>query len=74
MHDPWVDAAEAKHEYGLELMEAPEPGAYDAVVLAVAHQRFRDLGPEAMRAFGKPGAVFFDVKAVFPKEAADLRL
>jgi UDP-N-acetyl-D-galactosamine dehydrogenase len=72
--DPWIGAAEARHEYGLELIEAPARGTYDAVVLAVAHQQFADLGAPAIRALGKPGAVLFDVKAVLPKDAADLRL
>jgi UDP-N-acetyl-D-galactosamine dehydrogenase len=72
--DPWIGAAEARHEYGLELIDAPESGAYDAVVLAVAHQLFVDLGPEKIRALGTGRAVLFDVKAVLPKEAADLRL
>jgi UDP-N-acetyl-D-galactosamine dehydrogenase len=72
--DPWIGAAEARHEYGLELIDAPESGAYDAVVLAVAHQLFVDLGPEKIRALGTGRAVLFDVKAVLPKDAADLRL
>jgi UDP-N-acetyl-D-galactosamine dehydrogenase len=73
--DPWIDGEEARAEYGLALIEAaPVAGAYDAIVLAVAHDRFRDLGAEVIRAFGKPGAVLFDVKSVLPKAAADLRL
>jgi UDP-N-acetyl-D-galactosamine dehydrogenase len=72
--DPWIDAGEAKHEYGLDLLEAPTPGGYDAIVLAVAHQQFLDMGPDAVRALGRPQAVLFDVKSVLPKEASDLRL
>jgi len=72
--DPWIDAAEAKHEYGLDLIGAPSGGAYDAVVLAVAHQQFVELGAEAIRGLGKPGSVLFDVKSMLPKAAADLRL
>jgi UDP-N-acetyl-D-glucosamine/UDP-N-acetyl-D-galactosamine dehydrogenase len=72
--DPWIDAAEARHEYGLELIDAPRPGTYDAIVLAVAHDQFTELGPKAIRAFGGPKSVLFDVKSVLPKEAADLRL
>jgi len=74
VHDPWADPAEARREYGLELTAEPEAGAYDGVVLAVAHTAFRDLGPAGARRFGKPGAVLFDVKSIFPKDAADLRL
>jgi UDP-N-acetyl-D-galactosamine dehydrogenase len=72
--DPWISAAEARHEYGVELTDQPKAGAYDAVVLAVAHQQFADMGADAIRALGKPMAVLFDVKAVLPKDASDLRL
>ncbi len=72
--DPWIDAEEAEAEYGLALIDAPQPGAYDAIVLAVAHRQFVELGPDAIRAFGRDGAVLFDVKSVLPKAASDLRL
>ena len=72
--DPWIDAADARHEYGLELIERPDEGGYDAVVLAVAHRQFAELGAERIRALGKPGAVLVDVKAVLPRGTADLRL
>jgi UDP-N-acetyl-D-galactosamine dehydrogenase len=72
--DPWIDAAEARVEYGLELIAAPQAGAYDAIVLAVAHEQFTELGAKAIRAFGCPQAVLFDVKSVLPKGTADLRL
>ena len=72
--DPWVDAGEAGREYGLALIGAPDAGVYDAIVLAVAHDQFVELGADRIHAFGKPGAVLFDVKSVLPKDAADLRL
>jgi UDP-N-acetyl-D-glucosamine/UDP-N-acetyl-D-galactosamine dehydrogenase len=73
--DPWVDAAEALHEYGLTPIDAPEQGAYDAIVLAVGHDEFRTLGGQGVRAFGKPDAsVVYDVKCVLPREAVDSRL
>jgi UDP-N-acetyl-D-galactosamine dehydrogenase len=72
--DPWIDTTEARHEYGLELIGAPKPGVYDAIVLAVAHSQFIELGAEAIRAFGRPKSVLFDVKAILPKAASDLRL
>ena len=75
VHDPWVDADEARHEYGLMPIEAPEQGAYDAVVLAVGHDEFRALGGEGVRGFGKPDAsVVYDVKYVLPRDAVDGRL
>ena len=72
--DPWIDGAEARHEYGFELINRPEAGAYDGIVLAVAHRQFVALGPAEIRAFGTPSAVLFDVKSVLPKAASDLRL
>jgi len=73
VHDPWVDAGEARHEYGLSLA-SPGQGEYDAIVVAVGHQEFRALGAPGIRAFGKPGAVLYDVKYVLPREAVDGRL
>ncbi|NLB57207.1 MAG: Vi polysaccharide biosynthesis UDP-N-acetylglucosamine C-6 dehydrogenase TviB [Gammaproteobacteria bacterium] len=71
--DPWVDAAEAKHEYGLTL-RTPGQGEYDAIVLAVGHEEFRVLGANGIRAYGTPGAVLYDVKYVLQREAVDGRL
>ena len=72
--DPWIDAGEARQEYGLDLIGDPQAGAYDAIVLAVAHKQFMDLGADMIRGFGKAGAVLFDVKSVLPKAPGDLRL
>jgi len=74
VHDPWVDAAEARREYGLDLVAELEPGRYDAIVLAVAHRQFVELGAERIRALGKPGCVLFDVKQALPRETVDDRL
>jgi UDP-N-acetyl-D-galactosamine dehydrogenase len=74
VHDPWVDAAEAKHEYGLDLVGAPELDAYDAIIVAVGHQQFAAMGVDGIRAFGKPSAVLYDVKYVLPRDAVDGRL
>ncbi len=74
IHDPWVDPAEAVHEYGLTLTADPAQGAYDAVVLAVAHKEFLALGAEGVRAFGKPGAVLYDIKSALPRDKVDGRL
>ncbi len=72
--DPWVDANEAREEHGIELVETPAKGAYDAVVIAVAHAQFRALGADGIRAFGKPQSVLYDIKYVLPAEASDDRL
>jgi len=75
VHDPWVDAAEAQHEYGISPIAAPEQGGYDAVVVAVGHDEYRKLGAKGVCALGKPdGSVIFDVKYVMPRDAVDGRL
>ena len=74
VYEPWADAQEAQAEYGVTPVAAPAAGAYDAIVVAVAHATFREMGVDAIRALGKPGAVLYDVKAVFPQGSADLRL
>jgi UDP-N-acetyl-D-galactosamine dehydrogenase len=71
--DPWVDPVQARHEYGLELAE-PGRGAYDAVIVAVGHDRFRELGADGIRAYGKPVSVLYDVKYLLPRDAVDGRL
>jgi UDP-N-acetyl-D-glucosamine/UDP-N-acetyl-D-galactosamine dehydrogenase len=74
VHDPWVDGEEARAEYGIELVDAPASGAYDAVVLAVAHDEFRTLGAAGVRAFGTDSSVVYDIKHVLPADAVDGRL
>ena len=74
VHDPWVDADEAKSEYGIDLAKVPPAGAYDAIVIAVAHDEFKALGVDGIRSFGKPTALVYDIKYVLPADAADDRL
>jgi UDP-N-acetyl-D-galactosamine dehydrogenase len=74
VHDPWADPAEAKAEYALELAVEPEKSAYDAVVVAVAHKQFRDMGVEGIRGFGKPGSVVYDAKYLLRADQVDDRL
>jgi UDP-N-acetyl-D-galactosamine dehydrogenase len=74
VYDPWVDREAAQREYGIAPLEAPQPGVYDAVVLAVAHRQFRELGAAGIRAFGKPESVLYDVKHLLPSSAVDGRL
>ncbi len=74
VYDPWVDAAEAEHEYGITPIESPAEGHYDAIILAVAHQQFVALGSEAIRRFGKPENVLYDIKSILPKDSVDARL
>jgi UDP-N-acetyl-D-galactosamine dehydrogenase len=74
VHDPWVDAAEAKQEYGLDLITTPEPSAYDGIILAMAHDNYRDAGAIALCGYGAPDHVFYDLKSIFAPDKSDLRL
>ena len=74
VYDPWVDAAEAEHEYAISPVQSVEKGTYDAVILAVAHEQFKDMGAEAIRALGKPAHVLYDLKYVLSQAESDLRL
>ncbi|MCS3846650.1 UDP-N-acetyl-D-galactosamine dehydrogenase [Xanthomonas campestris] len=72
--DPWADPEDALRHGGVQLCETPEEGAYDAVVLAVAHAQYRDYDAQRIAALGKPGAVFYDVKSVWPRASVNARL
>jgi UDP-N-acetyl-D-galactosamine dehydrogenase len=72
--DPWADAEEAKHEYGISLIADPERGRYDAIVVAVAHREFVELGADGIQSFGSANNVIFDIKHVLPRDACDGRL
>jgi UDP-N-acetyl-D-glucosamine/UDP-N-acetyl-D-galactosamine dehydrogenase len=74
VYDPWVQNGDAEREYGISPVDSPKNGHYDAIVLAVAHDRFKALGPDGIRRFGKPDAVVYDVKHVLPRASVDGRL
>ena len=75
VYDPWIDIAEAQHEYGLNcLTQPPQAGHYAAIVLAVSHREFVAWGEQGIKALGQSGAVVYDVKGVLPLGAADGRL
>lgn len=74
VHDPWVIPEDAEKEYGIRPVGAPELGKYDAVVVAVAHRQFAEMGGAAMRKFGKPNHVLYDLKYLFNQQEADMRL
>lgn len=74
IHDPWANFEETRQEYGINLVQEPEPGRYDAIILAVAHQQFKSLGSVAIRQYGHTGTILYDVKNLFPPEEVDGRL
>lgn len=74
VYDPWVDSKEAQHEYCITPIDQPENAFYDAIILAVAHTRFVELGASAIRSYGKPEHILYDIKSVLPKASVDARL
>lgn len=74
VYDPWVDAAEAQHEYGIEPIKSPMAGTYDSIIVAVAHQQFREMGAEKIRMLGKSAHVLYDLKYILPASSSDIRL
>lgn len=74
VYDPWVSVAEAQHEYNITPISEPQMGKYDAIILAVGHKQFKEMGIAGIRALGKKVHVVYDVKYIFPSDASDLRL
>lgn len=74
VYDPWADPKEASKEYGLNLIDKPKQNRYQAIVLAVAHNEFKELGAEKIREFGADNSILYDVKHILPKEMVDGRL
>ena len=74
VYDPWIDKEESIREYGITPVEQPEPGKYDAVIIAVAHHQFKAMGITDIRALGKKNHVLYDIKYILPAEKVDGRL
>ena len=74
VYDPWVDIAEAQHEYGITPISSPAEGEYDAIILAVAHQQFKEVGVEQLRKYGKENHVLYDIKYILSPAEVDGRL
>ena len=74
VYDPWVDDSEAQEEYNISLTSELKPNNYDAIIITVAHQAFKEMGIDAIRKLGKEKHILFDVKHIFPKHDVDARL
>jgi UDP-N-acetyl-D-galactosamine dehydrogenase len=74
VYDPWVSHEEAEHEYGINPISELKENEYDAVILAVAHREFQQMGVARIRALCKENGVLFDVKNILPADAVDARL
>jgi UDP-N-acetyl-D-glucosamine/UDP-N-acetyl-D-galactosamine dehydrogenase len=74
VHDPWVNGDQAQHEFGLDLVQKPLDHTYDGIILAVAHDGFKEMGAKAIRKLGKDNHVLYDLKNVFDLQESDLKL
>jgi UDP-N-acetyl-D-galactosamine dehydrogenase len=74
VHDPWADPVEAEHEYGIQLVGQPEANTYAAIIVAVAHEQFKQMGAQQILGLGLPNCVLFDIKYVLPAGDVDGRL
>lgn len=74
VYDPWIDAAEAQHEYGISVIETPKEGQYDAIILAVSHDQFKKMTVGEIRSFGRDSHVLYDLKYILDKTQSDIRL
>jgi len=74
VYDPWVDKNEAKKEHGIKLIDTIKPGKYDAIIIAVGHSQFKNIGIKKIRSYGKPKHVIYDLKYLFSSQDVDKRL
>ena len=74
VYDPWANTAETEHEYGISLTSELKPGSYDAIILAVSHKEFIEMGVEAVHKLGRDNHVLFDIKHLFSPDEVDGRL
>jgi UDP-N-acetyl-D-galactosamine dehydrogenase len=72
VYDPWADPEEVQEEFGIELTnggDLPDLGSFSAIILAVAHEEFRELPIRK-----SDDCVIYDVKGVLDKEVSGRRL
>lgn len=74
VYDPWINVTESQQEYGITPVSELVEQEYDAIVLAVAHHQFKELGADNIRKLGKKDVVIYDLKYVLDKQSVDIRL
>ena len=74
VYDPWIDKKEAKKEFNIDLLDRPDKGKYDAIILAVAHEDFKELSLKEIKSYGTSNHVLYDVKYLFKQSEVDGRL
>ncbi len=74
VYDPWVSAEQAEHEFGLKLTTSLTDNIYDAVIVAVAHEQFAEMGVDTIRSLMRDQGILYDIKYLFPADQVDGRL
>lgn len=74
VYDPWVDKEEAKHKYDISPINTPKEGHYDAVILVVAHNEFKEMGVDQLRKLGRDNHILYDIKYILKANEVDGRL
>ncbi|RFA27957.1 Vi polysaccharide biosynthesis protein VipA/TviB [Alkalilimnicola ehrlichii] len=74
VYDPHGDPEQTQREHGVSLLNQPASGAYDAAIVAVAHEHFREMSPASVRSLLKEGGILYDIKGIYPAHAVDGRL
>jgi UDP-N-acetyl-D-galactosamine dehydrogenase len=74
VYDPWIQSSKNNSSSDYEIITSLERGVYDAIVLAVAHKQFAEMGIEAIRDLGKNNVIIYDLKYIFPASETQMRL
>jgi len=74
VYDPWVNKKDAQQEYGITPIDTLIHGRYDAILIAVAHNQFKQLSLEEIKAYGKDKHVIYDLKYLLKADEVDGRL
>lgn len=72
VYDPWIDRKKARGLYNINFLETlPTSGTYSAVIIAVAHEDFKQLEINQVRGLLKKNGVIYDIKSIFPQAEVD---
>jgi UDP-N-acetyl-D-galactosamine dehydrogenase len=74
VYDPLVSADEVETEYGITTIDNLKENSFDAIIIAVGHRLFKEMGIASIRKFGREDNILFDLKYIFDSDEVDLKL
>jgi UDP-N-acetyl-D-galactosamine dehydrogenase len=74
VYDPWVNQKFIADKYNISLIDEPIKEKYDAIILAVAHDKFKLLSENLIRSYGKSNHILYDIKYLLKSNESDGRL